>query len=320
MSINKTETRDQRSATHIEIQQGEATCEVLTGLPAYNEEVGIGSVILACQQHVDEVVVVDDGSKDMTASLAQEAGATVIKHATNRGKGAAVKTLFEYTRSMSPEVLVMLDADGQHSAEDIPKVMEPVLNGDADIVIGSRYLEDGDGDETPLYRRFGQQVLDYLTLGRRSNEFTDTQSGFRAFSPRAVEELELTTDQMGIETEMLDSALRSGLKVVEVPISVRYKNIDGQTYNPLRHGMIVAGFVLSLIRDRHPMLFFGVPGLLLLLGGGLYGTQTLLSYTTTGGLSLVSVLVSGLMTIIGTLALFVGMTLQAITRKLYQLD
>lgn len=290
------------------------------GLPAYNEEVGIGSVILGCKQYADEVVVVDDGSSDRTVSVAESAGATVIQHEMNRGKGGAVKTLLEYVTDVEPEVVVMLDADGQHTPTDIPKVIRPVLDGDADIVIGSRYLEAGDGDETPLYRRFGQRVLDYMTLGTRSGELTDTQSGFRALSPRAVEELELTTDDMGVETEMVNSAFRKGLDVEEVPITVRYKGIDGQTYNPLRHGLTVVNFVLMLVRDRHPLLFFGVPGLLMVFIGGLYGTQAILIYSSTGNFYPAKVLVSGFVTIFGSLSLFMGLTLHTITHKIDQMS
>jgi glycosyltransferase involved in cell wall biosynthesis len=291
---------------------------VVIGLPAYNEEVGIGSVTLTCQRYADEVIVVDDGSTDRTATVAKEAGATVIEHDTNRGKGAAVRTLLAHMEGMDADVFVMLDSDGQHSPDEVPQVIEPILTGDADLIIGSRYLAPGDS-ETPLYRRFGQRVLDYLTLGRQVGELTDTQSGFRALSRTAVERLELTTDQMGIETEMTNRALREGLDVQEVPISVRYDGIDGQTHNPLRHGLIVVNFVLSLVRDRHPLMFFGVPGLLLVFFGALYGTQAIWIYTSTGNFYPAKVLVSGFVTILGTLSLFMGLTLHTMTRKLNQL-
>lgn len=294
--------------------------QIIIGLPAYNEEVGIGSVVLDCRKYVDEVVVIDDGSTDRTVPVAEEAGATVIQHETNKGKGGAVKTFFEYVGDRELEAVVLMDADGQHNPADIPSVIEPVINGKADLVIGSRYLNSRDGEETPLYRRFGQRILDYLTLGSRSGQLTDTQSGFRALSPDAIDTVELTTDSIGTETEMTDCALRNDLTVEEVPVSVRYDGIDGQTYNPFKHGFIVVNFALGLVRDRHPLLFFGIPGLLLVFVGGLYGTQALLIYSTTGEFYPSKVLFSGFLTLFGTISLFTGLTLHTISYKIDQLE
>lgn len=289
---------------------------LMIGLPAYNEEVGIGSVVLEAQKYADEVVVVDDGSTDRTAAVARRAGATVIEHEINTGKGGAVKTLFALARDRSPEVLVLLDADGQHVPTDIPRVARPVFEGEADICIGSRYLDSNVKTETPLYRRFGQRVLDVMTTGRSGPELTDTQSGFRAFSPRAVEELELTTDSIGIETEIIRDANEKGLGILEVPIDVRYKGIDGQTYNPLHHGLTVVNLALSLIRDRHPLLFFTVPGLLVFLIGSLYGLDGILLYQNTGEFYPAKVFVAGFLTVLGSLAAFTGMTLNSLHDKL----
>lgn len=143
----------------------ESDSRLLVGIPAFNEEVGIGSVVLATKQQSTDVLVVDDGSTDNTAAIAREAGVNVIEHDENRGKGAAIKTILSEAQREDFDALVMLDGDGQHIPEDIPEVAAPVLDGESDIVIGSRYLESGE-DETPLYRRFGQKTLDLLTTGR----------------------------------------------------------------------------------------------------------------------------------------------------------
>ena len=289
---------------------------VMIGLPAYNEEVGIGSVVLAAAPFADEVVVVDDGSTDRTVEVAHSAGATVVEHGVNRGKGGAVKTLLEIAEERDAEALVLLDADGQHVPGDIPDVVRPITEGDADIVIGSRYLDSDKGDETPLYRRFGQRVLDVLTTGRSGLNLTDTQSGFRAFSPAAISALELSTDGIGVETEMIRDANTKELDVVEVPIDVRYEGIDGQTYNPLHHGLTVVTFVLQLIRDRHPLLFFTLPGLVLVFAGTLYGLDGILVYRATGEFYPAKVLVAGFLTVIGSLASFTGMMLNSLSNKL----
>ncbi|WP_157533251.1 glycosyltransferase family 2 protein, partial [Haloferax profundi] len=149
--------------------------KTVVGIPAYNEEVGIGSTVLAAQQYADEVVVVDDGSTDNTVPIASASGATVIVHEENQGKGAAVQTLLNHAQQTGCDAFVILDGDGQHHPRDIPQVVTPVIEGDSDLVIGSRYIEGGPDDETPLYRRFGQRVLDFLTAGSSGQNLTDTQ-------------------------------------------------------------------------------------------------------------------------------------------------
>ncbi|WP_306059961.1 glycosyltransferase family 2 protein [Natronococcus wangiae] len=184
----------------------EATTGRLVGIPAYNESVGIGSTVLAAQQFADEVVVIDEGSADNTVEIVDGTDATLLEHGTNKGKGQALRTFFEYARDSTHESFVVLDGDGQHLPEDIPAVVKPIENGEADLVVGSRYLENGTDDETPFHRRVGQQVLDYLTFGSSGTKLSDTQSGFRAFSREAIETLSIRTDGMGVESEMIATA------------------------------------------------------------------------------------------------------------------
>lgn len=293
---------------------------LLVGIPAYNEEVGIGSTVIRAQRYADEVVVIDDGSTDQTADIAREAGATVLEHETNRGKGRAINTFLRYARSTDHEEFAVLDADGQHIPKDLPTVLEPIRTGEADMVVGSRYLEEGAGSETPRYRRVGQRVLDVLALGSSGTTLTDTQSGFRAFSPAAVDSLTLRTDGMGVETEMIGAAADRGLTITEVPIDVRYEGVDGQTLDPVRHGVDVAVFTLRLIRDRHPLLFFGVPGILLTGIGVALGLNAVTVYQQTGQFFIGWVLLSILLTIIGVLGAFCGLILNRITNMITELE
>ena len=292
---------------------------VLVGIPAYNEEVAIGSTVLAALRLTDSVVVVDDGSSDNTASIAEEAGAIVIEHPSNRGKGAAIRTLFDWAGDESHDALVLIDGDGQHLPNEIPDVVDPVLEGSCDIAIGSRYI-DGNGGETPLYRRFGQKTLDFLTSGSSGQSLTDTQSGFRALSPEAVEHLEITTDGLGVESEMISDATDRGMTMTEVPIDVKYEDVDGQTYNPVRHGVGVAAFVLQLVRDRHPMLFFGVPGLLLLGFGGLLGIDVILTYQSPKLVSPIKAALTGFVVIMGMLFLFCGLVLNQVANMISEVE
>lgn len=227
-----------------------ANAQVVVGIPAYNEENAVGSTVLGVKRYVDDVVVVDDGSTDRTPEIVEQADVTLIKHERNRGKGAAVRTLFEQAQHLDCDALVLLDADGQHDPADIPALAAPVVEDEADMVIGSRYLDPADRDETPVYRRVGQVVLDYCTTQVTGADLTDSQSGFRAFSPEALSELSLTTDGMGVESEMIDSATNRGLAIDERAIDARYEDLEGQTYNPVKHGLTVMLFLFELARRR----------------------------------------------------------------------
>ena len=294
---------------------------IIVGIPAHNEEVAIGSIVLQAQRHVDKVIVVDDGSSDDTVRIATEAGAAVIQHEDNKGKGGAIRTLLQHVQEENgdTDALVLLDGDGQHVPSDIPHVAEPVLAGDCDIAIGSRYIEQ-DKTETPLYRRFGQRVLDLLTAGSSGEKLKDSQSGFRALSPRAVSKLNIRTDGMGVESEMIGSAVENDLDVSEVPIDVRYDGINGQTHNPFRHGLKVAVFLMQLIRDRHPLLFFGVPALFLLMLGGSVMTHSAYLYQTTGAFYQWRMLLSGATIMIGMLSAFCGLVLSQIRNMIRESD
>jgi glycosyltransferase involved in cell wall biosynthesis len=294
---------------------------VVVGVPAYNEEVGIGSVILESHTYADEIIVVDDGSKDRTVEIARKAGARVIEHKTNKGKGAAIQTLFTEVQEFNSDVdiFVLIDGDGQHMSRSIPDIAEPVLNGKADIVIGSRYLGQEE-TETPVYRRFGQKVLDLMMTGSSKKHLTDTQSGFRVISSDAISRLNISTDGMGVESEMISRATEQGLSIQEVPVNVRYEGIDGQTHNPVRHGLTVLVFITQLIRDRHPLLFFSVPGFLLLGIGGLMAINTILVYQSMSVFRHWQMLLSGFLVVFGTLSLFCGILLSQIANMMSSLE
>ena len=212
-------------------------------IPAYNEEVALGSIILRTLQYVDEVIIVNDGSDDKTVDVAKLAGAEIINHATNLGKGEALKSGFSAIGDA--DVVVTIDADGQHNPDEIPSLIKPIIEDGADLVNGSRYL-NGPEENTPAYRRVGQQVLDNATNISAGIKVTDSQSGFRAFSPAACKVFRFYDTGFGIESEMLVDVAEAGLKIVEVPITVRY-DVDGSTKNPVTHGV---GVLLKIIKDK----------------------------------------------------------------------
>ena len=143
------------------------------GIPAYNEEKNIGAIVLKLKKFFDIVIVCDDGSTDLTAEIAEKIGAKVVKHEKNQGYGAAIKTIFSYAGKMKVDGLVTFDADGQHRIEDIEKVLEPIKNNMADVVIGSRFLNNN--QNIPKYRKVGIKTITELTninkkvLNKRTN-------------------------------------------------------------------------------------------------------------------------------------------------------
>ena len=237
---------------------------VMVGIPCYNEEVAIGSLVVRASQYADRVVVLDDGSTDKPAEVARLAGADVIVHRGNWGKGAAVRDLFTYATQCGVDILVILDGDGQHDPDDIPKLTRPLMRDEADIVNGSRYL-NGNGRGTPRYRRFGQIVLDKFTrLGfSRDVNVTDTQSGFRAFSMKSARAFKFGTDQLAIDSEMLMDAAKGRLRIKEVDINVRY-DVGHSSAHPVTHGLQVLVGILRNIEFKKPLLVFTVPGLMLI--------------------------------------------------------
>ena len=193
--------------------------KVIAVMPAYEEGSRIGDVVDGVRAQV-EVVVVDDGSTDDTAAVAREHGALVLRHIVNRGAGAAVATGIHRALELGAHVIVTVDADGQHRVEDITIVIKPVLEDEADVVIGSRFL--GGVDDMPLVKRIGNWGLNWLTRLLYGVPLTDSQSGFRAFNRRAAELFELRVDRYGFCSEMVGEAARNRLRLVEVPIRSHY--------------------------------------------------------------------------------------------------
>jgi glycosyltransferase involved in cell wall biosynthesis len=266
--------------------------------------------VLTARKYVDEVIVMDDGSSDATADVARLAGATVIRSERNQGKGAVMKELLARMKTRMPDVLVFLDADGQHDAHEIPRLVDAVRSG-SDLVIGSR---EGGRRKTPFYRMIGQRVLSYGTgVVSRGKRVYDSESGFRALSRRTIAEIELTEHGFAVETEMIVKAADLGLKITEVPISTIYVQ-DGSTQNPVRHGFGVLGSIINMISERRPLLFFGVGGSVSCLLGILAGIRVLDSLARSGQFAIGTALLCALFLIVGIFAIFTGIVLNILTR------
>jgi glycosyltransferase involved in cell wall biosynthesis len=206
--------------------------KIIAGMPAYNEGKYIGTLVLNTRQYVDEVIVIDDGSTDDTAKIAGLAGATVVSHPWNKGYGAAILSIFAEARGRDPDILIILDADSQHDPREIPRIIQPILDGD-DVVIGTR---DKQGAKIPLYRRFGQKVISRSVNILSKNPLTDSECGFRAFSRKAIASLNLQENGMAISAETVAEAFHLNLKITQIPVSVTYGK-DSSTLNPVSHGL-----------------------------------------------------------------------------------
>ena len=244
-------------------------------IPAYNEEIKINDVVKKSLPYADKVIVCDDGSTDDTAALAKKAGAVVISHEKNQGYGTTISTLFDYCRKNNAEIMVTLDGDGQHNPDQIPDLINVILKHKVDVVIGSRSLKDD--KDLPSYRKTGIKIITSTINSATNLKVTDSQSGFRAYSKEAIDLIHPTESGMAVSTEILVKISNNGLSMAEVPITVSYIG-DTSTEHPVTHGTHVIGSTLKYVSIKHPMYFYGLPGILLFISGLIMGISFLDGY------------------------------------------
>ena len=304
------------SGTLVEGQPQRSPAKVIAVIPAHNEDRFIGSVVIKARRYADVVLVVDDGSTDLTAEVARAGGAVVISHAENQGKAEALNTGLRRVRGLVKDaVVVILDGDGQHEPSEIPNVVKPVLEGRADVVVGSRFLEVR--SNIPRWRILGQHLLTLVTNAGSGVRLSDSQSGFRAFSSKAVELLVFGQNGFSAESEMQFQARQHGLKVVEIPISCKYE--EKPKRNPLSHGTQVLNGVLRLVGQHRPLLFFGLLGGVLLLAGVALGWRVVEIFYAKGVLPIGYALVTVLLVVSGMLASFTAIILHSLRALLLDL-
>ena len=233
--------------------------KVGVAIPARNEKRAIGSMVVLCKEHVDSVLVIDDGSTDKTGLIAKLAGAEVITHKTNLGKGGAIITALKWAQNSKIDILVLVDGDGQHDPDAIPDLIRPIFHGEADITIGSRWHHEKGLKEMPFHRIFGNWVLSTATSLSLKKLIKDSQSGYRAFHKRTIPTLMKAMETgFAVESEMLTLADNAGFKWVEIGIFASYGNgLDTSTEGALYHGLSVLGKVLKVLRVHKPVRFFG---------------------------------------------------------------
>jgi glycosyltransferase involved in cell wall biosynthesis len=270
----------------------------LVCIPAFDEEKTIGEIVKKSLQHADKVLVCDDGSKDSTAKIARQSGAQVISHIKNQGYGAAIITLFEQARKENADIMVTIDGDGQHNPDQIPLLLDAMSDHGVDVVIGSRFLNKG--SDSSGYRKSGIKIITSASNFGTDFKVTDAQSGFRAYSKRAIESIHPTETGMSISTEILLKISNKGLSLAEVPISISYgENTSSQ--NPVPHGITVLMSTLKFISVKHPIPFYGFPGIALVIIGSIMGYNFLDTYLNNNIVLLGSLMTSIILFLLGAI-------------------
>ena len=277
------------------------------GIPAFNEEKNIASIITKLSTIADTILVCDDGSTDLTATIAKKIGAIVIKHEKNLGYGAAIRSLFLKAKDLDGDILVTFDADGQHRIDDIKNVIKPIVNQEADLVIGSRFLDESE-KEVPQYRKVGIKVITKITNASIKKQLTDSQSGFRAYSRKIISELNPSETGMGVSTEILIKASSKNFRIVEVPIKIIYEG-NTSTHNPITHGSSVIISTIKYTSLQRPLTFYGIPSVVFLIIGGVFSYVAIQFYVEVGRLNTNLTIISASTVLIGVVLLITAILL-----------
>jgi len=283
---------------------------VVVGIPAYNEEKNIAKILIKIKEFTDKIIVCDDGSTDLTSDIAEKLGANVISHKRNQGYGSAIRSIFLKAKEMDVDVLVTFDADGQHRIEDIQKVLMPIKEDKADIVIGSRFLSENLSD-VPDYRKFGIKVITKITNVSIKEKITDSQSGFRAYSNKVLADIVPSETGMGVSTELLIKASNKGFKIAEVPIKILYEG-DTSTHNPVSHGASVVLSTIKFTSIEHPLKFYGVPGIIFATIGLFFMAWALQEFSEFGNFPAILAIISIGTLLVGIILLITSVLLHSL--------
>ena len=284
--------------------------KVIIGIPAFNEEKNIAVLIIQLKKIADKIIVCNDGSTDLTSKIAEELGATVVNHEKNLGYGAAIRSIFLKSKNLDGDILVTFDADGQHRIEDVNRVIDPIINGESDLVIGSRFLDESE-KEVPKYRKVGINVLTKITNATIKKQLTDSQSGFRAYSKKVLNELNPSELGMGISTEILIKASAKNFRISEVPIKIVYDG-DTSTHNPISHGSSVLLSTIKFTSIEHPLKFYGIPSMIFFAIGLFFTSLSIEYYADIGRLNTNLTLVGAGSILIAAVLLLTGILLYSL--------
>jgi glycosyltransferase involved in cell wall biosynthesis len=286
---------------------------ILACIPAFNEGKVIGEVIKKCLKFSDQVVVCDDGSTDDTYEIADAAGAHVIRHDVNIGKGEALRTLFKFAIHSKNDIVVTIDGDGQFLPEEIPKLVSDIEEKKSDIVIGYRF---DDATDMPNYRRFGNKMLDKMANMVTELSVSDTQSGYRAYSKDVIEKLNFNIKGFGADVEILIDAANKGFRISEQKVTVIYNTgSDTSTKNPISHAGEVVTTILERIAIKSPLKYLGIPGIVTIVLGIYFALDVFITYNNTGYFSLPFTLIGATFLVLGLILFLMATMLFSVSKR-----
>ncbi len=289
-------------------------------IPAYNEEKTIGEVVKEAKGYADEVIVIDDGSTDNTVNVARRTGAKVYSHSVNRGLGPSILDGYREALKRKADIVIQIDADGQYSTEEIPKLLDPILKERADMVLGSRF--SGTIEEMPRTKRFGNKLFSRITSFSAGVKVSDAQTGFRAMRRELLEDV-IPTGTYTYTQEMIIRAAREGYRIAEVPVHFKKRKFGKSRLisGVFPYGTRSLSIMLKTFREYRPMVFFGVPGAIMMILGfllGIYLFYIWLQFGDIGGRTGMAV-VTALLIIAGLLLVFLGMLADMMQAKYKQI-
>ena len=281
-------------------------------IPAYNEENTIADIVKRSFEFADKVIVCDDGSSDSTSKRAENSGAIVIRHEKNFGKGTTLKSLFDYVKKLDFDVVITIDGDGQFLPEEIEKLAGPILKKEFDMVVGNRFANS---DEMPRYRKTGNKIFDKITKLASNLPVEDSQSGFRAYSSKAIESITTYSSGFGIDSEILIDAVKKNLKITEQPVTVLYNTgFKTSTMNPISHSTGILSSLLQLVAINHPLRYLGIPGFILMIVGIVFSIIVLAMFNEDRFFSIPSTLVALGSLVIGLMLILMSVVLYSISQ------
>jgi glycosyltransferase involved in cell wall biosynthesis len=281
---------------------------VVVCIPSYNEAKTIGDVIQKAKKYARYVVVYDDGSTDDTYEIARSSGADhIIRSKANKGYGVAIRAMFQVAKEKNADVLVTIDSDGQHDPDEIPDLIKPILEEGFDITIGSRFITSQDKVKIPAYRSLGIKAITRLAHYASYNNITDAQSGFRAYNNKAITSINLFEEGMAVSIEILLRAQEKQLLIKEVPVIISYNTgNETSTHHPITHGVAVIYRLVQFISLRHPLAFYGLPGVALLIISAIFISNALDLFERTRFVSTNMILISVGAAVVGVVLLATG--------------
>ncbi len=261
--------------------------KIVVTIPAYNEEKTIASVVenvsavLKKIKQKNEIIVVDDGSTDMTADAARKAGAVVYSHPKNYGLGEAFKTEVEQALKRNADVIIHTDADGQYSAEEIPLLLRKIAEGN-DLALGSRFR--GRIEEMPFIKKLGNRLFSLIVSYIIKMRISDAQTGFRAFTRKVAEDVKITSTFTYTQDQII-TASRKKFRIAEVPATFLKRNGESRLMkSPFDYAIRGGINLLRLFRDYAPLTFFGSIGLALIISGLSIGSWLVYRFITLGAI------------------------------------